>query len=132
MSKCKSLKLTIALFSLFPYIASADVPYIYNNIAESRERIQNGDLTCESSKPQATINAGLYGNKGSKYYYKDEDKGGFIGISIPIGENSKVDCNKIYELTVRQKELQIKQLESQLADIQRNNELQNKRGLNVE
>lgn len=116
---------------MFSGASLADAPYINNNIAESRDRIQNGDLTCESSRPQATINAGVYGNSGSQYRYNDEDKGGYIGISIPIGTGSKVDCNRLYDLTVRQKELQIKQLEAQLADMQRNNQLQNDRALSA-
>ena len=127
MSKWNSL---IALL-LVSAGASADMPYIMNNVAESRDRIQNGDLTCESSRPQATINAGVYGNNGSEYRYEDRDKGAYVGISIPMGTGTKVDCNRLYDLTVQQKELQIKQLQQQLADLKQNSQLQSDRAMSA-
>lgn len=96
--------------------AFADAPYMNNNTAETRERVQNGEITCETSKPQTTVNMGVYGSNGENYFYSQSDKGGYVGISIPIGDGgSKVDCNRLYELSVKEKELKIKQLEQQIA-----------------
>ena len=105
----------ISLLSAYSFVAKADLPYINNNTAEERTRVQNGDITCEVSKPNSTINAGVYGsNEDNRYYGRENDKGGYIGISIPIGGSSSVDCNKLYELSVKEKELKIKQLEEQV------------------
>lgn len=105
----------ISLLSAYSFVAKADLPYINNNTAEERTRVQNGDITCEVSKPKSTINAGVYGsNEDNRYYGRENDKGGYIGISIPIGGSSSVDCNKLYELSVKEKELKIKQLEEQV------------------
>ena len=98
----------ISLLSAYSFVAKADLPYINNNTAEERTRVQNGDITCEVSKPKSTINAGVYGsNEDNRYYGRENDKGGYIGISIPIGGSSSVDCNKLYELSVKEKELKI-------------------------
>lgn len=110
------LKLLAVAGLLVASYAHADFPYMSNNTAESRTRVQNGEITCEVSKPQATINAGVYGsNENNRYYGEDHDKGGYIGISIPIGgSDNQVDCNRLYDLSVKEKELKIKQLEQQV------------------
>ena len=101
--------------SAYSFVAKADLPYINNNTAEERTRVQNGDITCEVSKPKSTINDGVYGSNEDNWYYgRENDKGGYIGISIPIGGSSSVDYNKLYELSVKEKELKIKQLEEQV------------------
>lgn len=93
----------------------ADMPYINNNTADGRERVQKGDIVCETSKAQATINAGVYGGKESNYYYNQDDKGGYIGISIPLGGGGpKVDCGRLYDQVLRENEMRIKQLEAQI------------------
>lgn len=127
-------KFNVALFSLLfgasVNVALADIPYITNNIAESRERVQNGDMSCETSHPQATVNAGVYGNNGQQYRYQDDDKGAFIAISIPIGGNqNKVDCQPMYDQMLRQKDLQLKQLQAQNEMLMKNLQLQSDRSL---
>jgi|AGFT01.1.fsa_nt_gi hypothetical protein len=100
---------------LFSTSAFADMPYIANNTAESRDRIQSGDMMCETSKAQTTVNAGVYGSDSSDYGFQTSDKGGYVGISIPIGDSgSKVDCNRLYDLVVKEKEMKIKELEKRL------------------
>lgn len=110
--------------------ALADMPYINNNTAENRERVQKGEFVCETSKAQTTINAGVYGsseglNSGNSYYgnYQNQnnDKGGYIGISIPIGEGPKVDCSQLYDQVIRENDLRIKQLEMQVKLLEQRN-----------
>lgn len=109
----KTLFVTLMVFSTGVF---ADAPYMNNNTAESRERVQNGEISCETSKAQTTVNMGVYGSNGEDYYYSRSDKGGYVGISIPIGDGGgKVDCNRLFELSVKEKELKIKQLEQQVA-----------------
>ncbi|CAD5236029.1 hypothetical protein PP187_gp040 [Klebsiella phage vB_KvM-Eowyn] len=129
MSKCKLL-LSCLIGMLLSAAAFADMPYITNNIAESRERVQNGDMSCETSHPQATVNAGVYGNNGQQYRYQDDDKGAFIAISIPIGGNqNKVDCQPMYDQMLQQKDLQLKQLQAQNEMLMKNLQLQSDRSL---
>lgn len=116
----------VLLLQLVGFSAYADMPYIGNNTAESRERIQSGDMTCETSKAQTTMNAGVYGSDSNNYGYQTNDKGGYVGISIPIGGgDSKVDCNRLYDLVVKEKEMKIKELEKRI-------QLMEKRTLSVE
>lgn len=114
MKKC-CIAAAALLGLVFSNVVIADMPYISNNTAESRERIQTGDMSCESSKAQTTVNAGVYGGHSQDYGYISNDKGGYIGISIPIGDTgSKVDCNRLYDLVVREKEMKIKELEKRV------------------
>ena len=107
--------LATLILSVVSFSSLAEMPYINNNTADSRERIQKGDIVCETSKAQATINAGVYGGKESNYYYNQDDKGGYVGISIPIGGgDSKVDCSRLYDQVLRENDMRIKQLEAQL------------------
>lgn len=108
----KSLVLIVGL--VFSTSVFADLPYISNNTAQSSERIQTGDMTCETSKAQTTVNAGVYGNNSMDYGYQQNDKGGYIGVSVPIGGDSKVDCNRLYNLVVKEKEMKIKELEKRI------------------
>lgn len=108
----KSLVLMVGL--VFSTSVFADLPYISNNTAQSSERIQTGDMTCETSKAQTTVNAGVYGNNSMDYGYQQNDKGGYIGVSVPIGGDSKVDCNRLYNLVVKEKEMKIKELEKRI------------------
>lgn len=104
----------LLVLGLFSTSAMADLPYINNNTAQSSERIQTGDMSCETSKAQTTVNAGVYGNNSVDYGYQQNDKGGYVGISVPIGGDSKVDCNRLYDLVVKEKEMKIKELEKRI------------------
>lgn len=122
----------------FPVLSYADMPYINTSPSDSRSRVQDGDKSCESSKAQTTLNVGVYGNNGNQYMYSDEDKGGFISLSVPIGHSDTLDCSKLYdqllkskEMDNEQKEIQIQQLKMQLAEMQRNQQLQKNRNLSV-
>lgn len=124
----KTLIILIAAF--FTNLALADVPYMTNNTASSSERVQVGDVSCDSSKPQSTINIGAYGNNGNRYSYEDSDKGGFVSISIPIGESAvKTDCSRLYDLGVKMKEVELKQREMAVAAAEENLRLQQQRAL---
>lgn len=111
----KKSNMLLVLVLFYSTSALADLPYINNNTAQSSERIQTGDMSCETSKAQTTVNAGVYGNNSMDYGYEQNDKGGYIGISVPIGEGgSKVDCNRLYDLVVKEKEMKIKELEKRI------------------
>lgn len=114
--------------------AFADAPYITNNIAENRGRIQNGDISCEVSRPQATINVGAYGNNGSEYRYANDDKGGYVSISIPLGGDDKMaeSCERLADLSRRQKELQIKRLEMEMDRMEKNQQMDSQRAMQVD
>lgn len=114
--------------------AFADAPYITNNIAENRGRIQNGDISCEVSRPQATINVGAYGNNGSEYHYANDDKGGYVSISIPLGGDDKMaeSCERLADLSRRQKELQIKRLEMEMDRMEKNQQMDSQRAMQVD
>lgn len=110
----------ISVFITTSYAAHADFPYMNNNTADERTRVQNGEITCEVSKPHATLNVGAYGSNDNNYYYgRDQDKGAYVGISIPLGSaENDVDCNRLYNLSVKEKELKIKMLEEQVKQLQ--------------
>lgn len=114
--------------------AFADAPYITNNIAENRGRIQNGDISCEVSRPQATINVGAYGNNGSEYHYANDDKGSYVSISIPLGGDDKMaeSCERLADLSRRQKELQIKRLEMEMDRMEKNQQMDSQRAMQVD
>ena len=102
------------VLTLLSFNVLADMPYITNNVAMGHERIQDGDKVCETSTPTTTINAGVYGNNGDQYDYRDQDKGGYIGISIPIGGTPKIDCNSLYEKMLKTKDMENEQKSAQI------------------
>ena len=125
------LKYSILGLALFGFKALADAPYITNNTASSSENVQVGDMSCNSSKPQATVNVGAYGNSGNQYMYNDSDKGGFVSISIPLGSSAiKTDCSKLYEVGLHMKELELKQRELAIQQEEENLRLQQNRSIN--
>lgn len=110
--------------------AFADAPYITNNTAGSSERVQVGDMSCDTSKPQATINVGAYGNNGNRYSYEDNDKGGFVSVSIPIGSSSvTTDCSRLYDIGLKMKETELKQREMMIQQQEENLRLQQSRSM---
>lgn len=126
--------LLLILTMMTSWFALADAPYITNNIAENRGRIQNGDISCEVSRPQATINVGAYGNNGSEYRYANDDKGGYVSISIPLGGDDKMaeSCERLADLSRRQKELQIKRLEMEMDRMEKNQQMDSQRAMQVD
>lgn len=116
--------------------AFADAPYISNNVATGHERVQDGDKVCETSKPTTTVNAGVYSDNGTQYMYQQQDKGGYVGISIPLGGGSDIDCGALYDKMLKtkdmeneQKEAQIQILKQQLAAAQENLRLSGSRAM---
>ncbi|MCS5737303.1 hypothetical protein, partial [Herbiconiux daphne] len=97
----------------------ADAPYINNNTASSSERVTDGEVSCDTTHAQATINGGVFQDNNPYHYYEGEDKGGYVGISIPLGGGGNVDCSKLYNQVLKKNELKIKQLEQQVALLQK-------------
>lgn len=94
--------------------AMADAPYINNNTANDSERVTDGDVSCDTTHARATINSGVFEDKDNNRYYQGEDKGAYIGVSIPLGGGNSVDCSKLYDQVLHKNELRIKQLEQQV------------------
>lgn len=112
---------TLLVSALVSFCSSvyADMPYINNNVSSTHERIQDGDKTCETSKPTTTINAGVYGNSGNQYFYEQNDKGGYVGISIPIGGGSNINCDTLYQKMLKTKDMENEQKEAQIEILKR-------------
>lgn len=97
----------------------ADMPYINHSTSETSDRITNGDLTCESRKPIANLNAGVYGsdNNDNTYYYNGsrKDQGLYVGVTIPLySKSSSVNCDSLYQLSLKKEQLRVEQLELQI------------------
>lgn len=103
----------------------ADMPSMNNMTSEKSERITNGDLTCETRSPTATINAGVYSSDNQRAYYNginEKDQGMYVGVSIPIFSKSKsVSCDNLYQLTLKKEQLRVQQLEMQIKRLESQN-----------
>lgn len=114
----KKLILGIAI-SATSLTVMADMPYINHATSETSDRITNGDLTCESRKPIANLNAGVYGsdNNDNTYYYNGsrKDQGVYVGVTIPLySKSSAVNCDSLYQLSLKKEQLRVEQLEMQI------------------
>lgn len=103
----------------------ADMPSMNNMTSEKSERITNGDLTCETRAPTATINAGVYSSDNQRAYYNginEKDQGMYVAVSIPIFSKSKsVSCDNLYQLTLKKEQLRVQQLEMQIKRLESQN-----------
>lgn len=97
------------------------------------DKFRAGDLDCSNAIGSATnLEVGVTGlieNGGydSMNNYFNDNRAGDIGvyarITIPLGKKprSRIDCNKLYELELRKKQLEVMKLEK---EIQRLRELE--------
>lgn len=113
------MKKLIMLMMLGCSAAYAEMPYINHSTSELTDRVTNGDLTCESRKPVANLNAGVYSsdNDDNTFYNngKRQDQGMYVGVTIPLYTKSKtVNCDSLYELSLKKEQLRVQQLEMQI------------------
>lgn len=66
-------------------------------------RLPDGFQCSSGNSPSAYVDAGIFQRAEST----DKDYGGYVRILIPIGgEADRVDCNKLYEYGLRERELE--------------------------
>lgn len=93
------------------------------------DKFSAGDLNCSNAIGSATnLELGVTGiiaNGGydSMNQYFNENRTGDVGvyarITIPLGKRvkSRVDCNRLYELELRAKQLEVQRLEAELKQL---------------
>lgn len=84
------------------------------------DRFRTGDLDCQNAIGSATqLEFGVTGVQ-DKPDWTGASQGGSVGvysrIVIPLGKQpkSRVDCNRLYELELRKKQLEVLKLEQEL------------------
>ena len=81
-----------------------------------------GDLDCSNAIGSATnLEFGVTGIiENNQDYTKTGDVGIFARITIPLGQKpkSRIDCNRLYELELRKKQLEVARLEAELRRLQ--------------
>ena len=85
------------------------------------DKFRAGDLDCSNAIGSATqLEYGVTGiiNQGDSFNNNDfiRDIGVYARIVIPLGKRvkSRIDCNKLYELELRKKELEVLRLEAEI------------------
>lgn len=87
------------------------------------DRFRAGDLDCSNSIGSATqLEFGVTGilTKNSSFGTSEVgDVGVYSRIVIPLGNRveSRIDCNKLYELELRKKQLEVEKLEQELQQL---------------
>jgi hypothetical protein len=125
------MRFILTMIFILPSLALADSSSI--NLAlpgapgsYQSDKFRAGDLDCSNAIGSATnlefgvtglINNGDYDAMNN--YYNDTrtgDVGVYARITIPLGKRvkSRIDCNKLYELELRKKQLEVIKLEAEL------------------
>jgi hypothetical protein len=92
------------------------------------DKFRAGDLDCANAIGSATnLEFGVTGLIDKEYYdpmteYNYDtnmDVGVYARITIPLGKRTKsrIDCNRLYELELRKKELEVMKLERELQQL---------------
>jgi hypothetical protein len=96
------------------------------------DKFRAGELDCSNAIGSATnlevgvtgiIDKGGYDSMNNYFNTQTGDVGVYARITIPLGKRAKnrIDCNRLYELELRKKQLEVTKLE---AEIKRLRELQ--------
>lgn len=99
-------------------LALPGAPQNYQN-----DRFRAGDLDCQNAIGSATqLEFGVTGiiDQGDPFEgNKTGDVGVYSRIVIPLGKQPKnrVDCNRLYELELRRKQLEVMRLEQELQQL---------------
>lgn len=89
------------------------------------DKFRTGDLDCSNAIGSATnlelgvtgiINRGRYDSMNNYFNDRTGDVGVFARITIPLGKRAKsrIDCNKLYELELKKKQLEVMKLEQEV------------------
>ena len=92
------------------------------------DKFRAGELDCSSAIRSATnLEFGVTGIIDKEYYDpqrdftigQQTDVGVFARITIPLGKRTKsrIDCNRLYELELRKKQLEVMKLERELQQL---------------
>lgn len=89
------------------------------------DKFRAGELDCSNAIGSATnlefgvtgiINKGDYDTMNQYFNGKTGDVGVYARITIPLGKRNKsrINCNRLYELELRKKQLELQKLEAEL------------------
>jgi hypothetical protein len=92
------------------------------------DKFRAGDLDCSNAIGSATnlefgvtglIDKGEYDPIYNHEYDTETDVGVYARITIPLGKRAKsrIDCNRLYELELRKKQLEVMKLERELQQL---------------
>tara|TARA_A100001015_G_C14575633_1_gene550856 strand:+ start:224 stop:637 length:414 start_codon:yes stop_codon:yes gene_type:complete len=93
------------------------------------DKFRAGELDCSNAIGSATnLEVGVTGliDKGGEYdpihdyeYNTSTDVGVYARITIPLGKRAKsrIDCNRLYDLELRKKQLEVMKLERELQQL---------------
>ena len=92
------------------------------------DKFRAGELDCSNAIGSATnLEFGVTGIIDKEYYDpqtdftigQQTDVGVFARITIPLGKRTKsrIDCNRLYELELRKKQLEVSKLEKELEQL---------------
>src|SRR6056300_1399479 len=92
------------------------------------DKFRAGELDCSKAIGSATnLEFGVTGIIYKEYYDpqrdytvgQQTDVGVFARITIPLGKRTKsrIDCNRLYELELRKKQLEVQKLEKELQQL---------------
>jgi len=92
------------------------------------DKFRAGDLDCSNAIGSATnlefgvtglIDKGGYDPVYNQDLNTDTDVGVYARITIPLGKRTKsrIDCNRLYELELRKKQLEVMKLEKELQQL---------------
>jgi hypothetical protein len=91
------------------------------------DKFRDGDLDCSNAIGSATnlefgVTGIIDGNPpiGTSTMDQKPDIGVFARITIPLGRRVKkrIDCNRLFELAIREKQLELMRLEAELKKLQ--------------
>ena len=129
------MRFLVLLFIVVGSAAYADssslnlqLPGIGNNYQSDKFRA--GELDCSNAIGSATnLEFGVTGIIDKEYYDPQQqymmggqtDVGVFARITIPLGKRTKsrIDCNRLYELELRKKQLEVIKLEKELEQLRK-------------
>jgi len=89
------------------------------------DKFRDGDLDCSNSIGSATnlefgVTGIIDGDSVGSSTSTSPDVGVFARITIPLGRRVKkrIDCNRLFELAIREKQLELMRLEAELKKLQ--------------
>lgn len=122
------MRILVIMFLLLATRVSADnaslnltIPGAPQNF--QTDRFRSGELDCQNAIGSATqLELGVTGivDQGSLFNSSQDGEIGVYGrIIIPLGKvpKSRVDCNRLYEIELRRKILEVQKLEQELQQL---------------
>jgi len=94
------------------------------------DKFRAGELDCANAIGSATnlefgvtgiINKGNYDQMNNYFNSQTGDVGVYARITIPLGKRvkSRIDCNRLYELELRAKQLEVQRLEAEIRQLRK-------------